>query len=122
MEIPPLLYHGTTREFHDAQIESYGKYMGNLGVHLGVNSGSPMGYAVGRSRKYFATPLLLVVDSSKVERIRIAYPFECSELEGGSYEELDIELRRGKISEETLRKLGRLEEDMLKRLEISKNT
>lgn len=60
--LPDLLYHGTTRVYHDNRLREFGLYR-HIANPVDLTSGesSAMGYAVQRSEYYRNKPILLVV-------------------------------------------------------------
>tara|TARA_Y100000034_G_C6882931_1_gene404879 strand:+ start:187 stop:543 length:357 start_codon:yes stop_codon:yes gene_type:complete len=61
-----LLYHGTTKEFHDQDIEKLGRFQGNYGIYLDERILTPLGYANARASEFGASPLVLIVDFSRI--------------------------------------------------------
>ena len=88
-----LLYHGTTREFHDMNIDEIGRYqMAHHPIDLDTHLFGAVGYANDRAPKYNASPLLLVVNAEKVrDRLRGDLPQpQIDFLELGEYLPIDI--------------------------------
>ena len=112
-----LLYHGTTKGYHDMRIKMFSRYESDYApiIGLGLYPHTPMGYAFQRAKQYDDEPLLLVVKTSKINSNLTWMPaIECEFLEPEWYRTLNLELREGKISEETLKRLKETEELTLK--------
>ena len=94
MRLPQLLYHGTTKQWHDKQHERHNCYLG-APLHLHTGMVSAAGYAYNRSRIYKASPLLLIVDTSKIpDRIihTTGSMFETEKLFSGEYIAMELPL------------------------------
>lgn len=107
--MPDILYHGTSREFHDEQIERMGKYI--------VRDPLERRSSIALSRAYKKTsnegnPAILIINSSKIENLN-EETLTCPYLDPEWYEILDIGLEDRKISMETIHKLSEIEEKII---------
>lgn len=67
-----VLYHGTTMEFYNRQTKLYGYYYGFNRIYLTENLWHAVFIAESRAEDYKASPLLLIINSHKIEkRIKI---------------------------------------------------
>jgi hypothetical protein len=89
-----ILYHGTTRGYHDRQLRLLGRYEHvRAPVSLDASPSTAVAYALQRAAQYEDSPLLLITSG---ELIRMHLPFivsplpECAYLEREWYAELDI--------------------------------
>ena len=102
-----ILYHGTTKGYHDKRICEFQRYQHILDrIALADFLSTPLGYAIQRARDFRDTPLVLIVKASRITSNLTfrskKYEWECDFLEPEWYRSLEIGLREGKVAEETL--------------------
>ncbi|HLD38834.1 MAG TPA: hypothetical protein VJB05_00805 [archaeon] len=93
--LPDLLYHGTTRSYHDKRIRESGLYRHIAKpVDLTPGESSAMGYAVQRSKYYKNEPILLVVKTHLVDsNLREEVDgIRCDFLDPGWYKIFDVNI------------------------------
>ncbi|MEK6888391.1 MAG: hypothetical protein AABX14_05595 [Candidatus Aenigmatarchaeota archaeon] len=104
-----LLYHGTTRSYHDKRIREFGLYR-HVADSVDLTSGesSAMGYAVQRARYYRNAPILLVVRTHLVSsNLREEKDdITCDFLDPAWYKVFDVQL--GTPTENFLKDLSRM--------------
>ena len=68
-ELPRVLYTGTGASYYCSMVRRYGEFRhaGAPYVHLDDEAVSAMGYAAQRARSYEDTPIVLIVDTGKLD-------------------------------------------------------
>jgi|SRR3989344_389214 len=118
-EYNELLYHGTTKSFHDKVLKEFGNYrmISDREVCLDNSLITPISYALQRTEQYNDEPVLLIVDPRLLvpeSNFRIGSPFRVDFLNKKSYSLISLPKKKKKhISKEILEELRILEELVL---------
>lgn len=115
-----IVYHGTTKSYHEQQLQKFKRYQHDKSkLYLSNTSSIPISFALLRARQYSDEPVLLVINTSKINSNLIweqlaEFP-ECDFLERDWYGILNIESKDGTISSKDIQKLELLENIVLQK-------
>tara|TARA_Y100000310_G_C20682517_1_gene816810 strand:- start:1973 stop:2335 length:363 start_codon:yes stop_codon:yes gene_type:complete len=114
-KLPDILYHGTTKEFHDAQVDAYGVYKGELGPFcLTTSLIEAWAFAKSNAVGYQATPAILVINTAKSRNITgPEFALSCESLESGCYKVFEFESSDYWLDDKFKEKMNGLEREVI---------
>lgn len=106
-----VLYHGTTQEYLDMMTDEDGNYKPfSKCIDMAHAPFSCTGYAVDRSRKYDATPILLGINPLKINATYSRMGITAKEISKAAYKIVNVTIgENGYIDSKTVEEIVNLE-------------